>query len=170
MHKYWVCPYVPYCYSQLGKGSLENLVDLMWSTISNYLFPPVEGYTTAVRDRTNQNINKQPDVTVRQIQNRTPHLIFIIENKRYDLTTSDDAWKNATEELIQYLRISTMSAPGIKQFGLVAIGRHVRFHQRLPPESLVDLPGTNGKPYEVSKDRDQVQSILLQIKEITRKK
>ena len=107
---------------------------------------------------------------VRQIQNGTPHQIFMMENKRYDLTTSDTAWKDATVELFDYLQITAMTAPGKLQFGLVAIGRHVRFYQRLPPGGLVDLPGTNGKPYEVSKDRDQVQSILLQIKEATKKK
>ncbi|KAI9880327.1 MAG: hypothetical protein M1830_003938 [Pleopsidium flavum] len=142
----------------------------MWSTIANYLFPPVDGYTTAVRDRTRQHVNKQPDVMVKQIQNGTPHLIFMMENERYDLTTSDTAWKDATIELFDYLQIAAMTAPGKLQFGLVAIGRHVRFYQRLPPGNLVDLPGTSGKPYEVSRDRDQIQSILLRIKEATKKK
>ncbi|KAL9127585.1 MAG: hypothetical protein Q9217_003565 [Psora testacea] len=93
-----------------------------------------------------------------------------MENKHYDATTSSTAWKDATVELFEYLQIAAMTAPGKLQFGLVAVGRHVRFYQRLPPDNLVDLPGTNGKPYEVLKDRDQVQAILLQIKAATKKK
>ena len=57
---------------------------------------------------------------VKQIQNGTPHQIFMMENKRYDLTTSDTAWK---DELFDYLQIAAMTAPGKPQFGLVATRR-----------------------------------------------
>src|SRR5262245_48672690 len=80
-NKYWDLAWVQHLYRQLGrKGSLENEVDQLWSNILTNDFPPKEAYNLFVRDRTNQNTLKSPDVMVKQLQNGNPFTVIIMEN------------------------------------------------------------------------------------------
>lgn len=169
--KYWDLAWVQHLYKGLGrKDSLENEVDQMWTNILTNDFPPKEAYNVFVRDRTNQNTLKSPDIMVKQLQNGNPFTIIIMENKRAERATQNSAWEEAVEELVEYLDIERASKAKLNvQIGLVAIGRYIRFYRRLPQDSLMDYPGTNGKPYEVRNDLYEVQDILLQIKEETKK-
>ena len=109
---------------------------------------------------------------VKQLQNGNPFTVVIMENKRASLVGQTSVWRQAVDELAEYLDIEFNNAKPKPKFqvGLVAIGRYVRFYRREPNVDLQDYPGTNGKAFEINNDKEEVQDTLAKIKVETQKK
>ena len=171
--KYWDLGWVRYLYNELGdKNSKDNKVDHLWTSIFMREFPATEEYLLFIRDRLNEQTKESPDIMVKQLQNGNPFTLIIMENKRASSVGQDAVWAAAVEELTQYLDSEMECAKPKPKFqvGLVAIGRHVRFYQRVEHGSVQDYPGTGGKAYQIRDDKVEVQDILVKIKAQTKQK
>ncbi|KAK4243851.1 hypothetical protein C7999DRAFT_35807 [Corynascus novoguineensis] len=155
-------------YKQLNKDSLENVVDNMWNNILREYFFNREGFQLEVQSRPAPGQTKKSnDVTIRYVKNGTKKPLVLFENKRVSLESSNTTWKEALDQLTEYMLLarSKSTNPDDEMFGVVSVGRYSRFYTLKPKKNtLVDHPQSGGNLLEFKKNEMDIVNLLLAIK------
>jgi hypothetical protein len=108
-----------------------------------------------------------PDITVKRLRNGKCHTILTTENKQALFDTQTAKWKEAVNELKEYLdRVPHSAKPDPAfEIGLVGIGRSVLFYCReRSTQSLEDYPGCGVDALNVKDDAGEIHNLILDIK------
>ncbi|KAK4244457.1 hypothetical protein C7999DRAFT_35201 [Corynascus novoguineensis] len=156
------------CYEQLNTDSLENLVGNMWNNILREYFFNREGFQLEVQPRSAPGKTKNSnDVTICYIKNGTQKHLVLIEHERVTLKGSDTIWKDAFEQVTEYMLLTHSKSTEMVEdmFGIVSVGRYSRFYILKSDQiTLIDHPVTGGALLEFKKDEMEVVDLLLSIK------
>jgi hypothetical protein len=154
-----------YYYDQIKRaGSLENDVDNFWVNLLPDYFQKRLNYGI---ERPLPEFTKHADLTTRYIRNGTSKKVVFMEDKCRGKETQSAQWRDALEQLTNYLRLvraEPTQKPYEMLYGAVNIGTYTRFYQLEPfKQDCVDYPGTDGKPYELAEDEAEIHGILLDL-------
>lgn len=147
-------------------------MDQLWQSILTPLFPFKEGYLVVGRDRVVDDNQKSADLMVKLLRHDNITIIFTMENKRHesDQQTKEKAKDKAKQQLEEYLELVCKNSAhgGIDPRGAIAIGTEVSFYKftgirtREGPRELILI-----NDLDISKDKDKVQNLLMEIKRDT---
>lgn len=161
-----------YAYNKITNESLEHDVDQLWSAILSHVFPCSKGYLVLQRGPIDHQKQGKPDIIIKYLKGGRDYIILTMENKRPRMLEKADGWKKARDQLQRYLAkevILSASHPSIPQYGLTAIGTHVRFYKfkRRSHGSLEEYESEDNG-LEVYNDREKVLRELLTIRQIVK--
>lgn len=155
-------------YEQLNTDSPENVVGNMWNNILREYFSNREGFQLEVQSRSDPSKTKNSNgVTIRYINKGTQKPLVLIEHKHVSLEESGTIWKDAREQLTEYMLLTRLKSTEMVEdmFGIVTAGRYSRFYVlKSDQTTLIDHPVTGGAFLEFKKNEMEIVDLLLSIK------
>ncbi|PYH31894.1 uncharacterized protein BO87DRAFT_428132 [Aspergillus neoniger CBS 115656] len=157
----------------MNRYQQEGVITGLWNLILNIHFPSSEdfvhrpqhggkkggsaGYTDIESSVWNQH---------HRAKSRRPTRFLVTQCKRFAKVGQDSGWADGVRQMNVYLGDIASSSKGRKYgiYGIIAIGKHVRFYEwDRKNKMVVDLG--SGQPYHVKDDSVQVLNFLNMIKQ-----
>jgi hypothetical protein len=123
----------------------------IWDAILNWQFPVTDGYITRPQDLHKKFGGKKgfSDFHTFQYDAAGQQKFFLITQcKAVEGESRQSTWKEASDQLISYLNMQHKKRPEGTVYGIVAIGKRVRFYQYNFVKKNIDpwRPGSKGLP------------------------
>ncbi|EAW16931.1 uncharacterized protein NFIA_002830 [Aspergillus fischeri NRRL 181] len=161
---------------RLHLHSNEGEVNGVWNSVLNWVFDPVNGFITkpqAMHTGTG-GARDFSDFHTLAVAGRTRHSFLITQCKSPDGEGKKSVWADGEAQLLRYLRMehSNRRGPQRPAYGILAIGRRVRFFQYYraiddirgwrPSRPIPDRRGDRDF-YHLEREATQVQMALRDI-------
>ncbi|GCB25760.1 hypothetical protein AAWM_08645 [Aspergillus awamori] len=156
----------------MRRDQKEGIIAGLWNLILNIHFPPSEDFVHRPQHGRKEGYTDiQSNVWIQHngAQSRRPTAFLVTQCKRFDKEGQDSAWAEGVRQLNVYLGEIASSSKGRQYgiYGIVAIGKYVRFYEwDRNNRMVVDLG--NGDAYHVKNKGAQVVNLLNVIKQDNR--
>lgn len=147
----------------------EGVTSGIWNLILNLEFPVTDNYVHRPQYGTTGNFT---DMTTMQWIKRPGHENFvqckflITQCKRNARSTQDSAWREGEEQIRRYLgRLVHTDSYKHRRWGIVAIGRLVKFYRWDFRAKDIQIMGTRNDPYDIESEATIIRRKLKEIRD-----
>ena len=142
----------------------------MWNNILPLCFQARRNYGIEQQRRPWPGVvETRADFTIRYIRNGRLKKIVLIENKRASDESSEPAWKDAVQQVTEYMKVARASQftdPSAVEtmYAIVTVGRYSRFYELKPTRQILeDYGGIGGGLFEFKEDEEEIDRLLLEL-------
>lgn len=137
-------------------------MDNFWNNTLPIYFKREKLYGIEQEQRSLEGVFKQcANVTIRYIKNGDSKKIVLFEDKRRGLETKGAEWRNALNQLTNYLKLArSEQSDKDTLYGAVTIRTYVSFYSLAPYAQVMTEYREQTTPFELKDNEDVVHTIL----------
>lgn len=166
--KYFESSTIRAYYRNVTPASDETAVDVLWDNTLRVYFP-LKNYGLEPQAHPARRTDSKCNIILTALRGGRLRKVLVIENKRPMYEGSDSVWLEAIDQVTRYLMLAWPQQPDIRRhFAITNVGLYSRFFVLEPRmRKLEPLGGTEGRPFHIRRDREEIHMFLAKLVSLT---